>query len=63
LEGKFGCVEEGRGHPDQPEAAPQMSTDMMCGLLELPGGEFEKASFVQGEIVINKYTAEEIGWR
>ena len=62
LENEYGCEATGRGNPDQQPTFPQKTGDIMCGLIEQREGEFHRAEFQQGELVINRHTAAEIGW-
>lgn len=62
LEHEYGCEATGRGEPDQRPLFPQKTADIMCGLIERQEGDFYRANFQQGELVINQHTAAEIGW-
>jgi hypothetical protein len=62
LENEYGCEATGRGEIDRQPTFPQATADIMCGLIERWEGEFRRAKFQQGELVINQHTAAEIGW-
>lgn len=57
------CIYEGRGDPDKRPIHPQTTADIMCFYIEYLPGKFKRASYLNNEVVINKYTAEEIGWK
>lgn len=62
LETEYGCTDEGRGDTDKRPALPQTTADIMCGLVEISRGEYERASLEDKNLVINQVTAKEIGW-
>lgn len=62
IEDKYACEDLGRGNPDTDPIYPQTSADIMCGLIEKAAGKFTRANFQKGQLVVNRYTASEIGW-
>lgn len=57
------CSERGRGDTEKAPAVPQDTTDIMCGYIEKEHDKFERGSFIDGAVVINQLTAQEIGWK
>jgi hypothetical protein len=62
-EDEYACLPEGRGNIDLPVVAQQTTADIMCGLIETGPDDFERGGLTQENITVNRYTAEEIGWR
>jgi hypothetical protein len=65
-EGVAGCTDEGRGdYTDLDSSGSDVSAkaDIMCLFVRNPSGEFRRAHFADGNLVINKFTAEKVGWR
>lgn len=70
-----GCRKEGLGNPDQNPLFPQKTTDIYCGKTFESESDFNNPSggasvpfsyefaVKNNGVVINKYTAEELGWR
>lgn len=56
------CTQEGRGEPTKSPALPQSSTDIMCARVEVGEDKFTQGSLLDSNLVINRYTAKEIGW-
>ncbi len=57
------CSVRGQGEVDRVPSVPQVSGDIMCMFVEKENDKFDRGSFVDGELVVNRYTAEEIGWK
>lgn len=57
------CKESGRGDLEKQPPLPQTTTDLMCMYIEEVGDQFKRASFSDGTLVVNSYTAKEIGWK
>ncbi|MFZ5377037.1 MAG: hypothetical protein ACOZAN_05255 [Patescibacteria group bacterium] len=62
LENEYGCKPEGRGEPEKTPLFPQTTSDIMCGLIEYQAKKFIPAYIDKDQVVINSYTAKEIGW-
>lgn len=56
------CNERGRGEPDKIPLFPQTTADIMCFYIEKNNNEFFRGSIGNYNLIINRYTAEEIGW-
>lgn len=56
------CSERGRGNIDLKPIVPQQTADIMCMYIEKSNDKFVKALFSEDNLVINKFTAKEIGW-
>jgi hypothetical protein len=61
-EDAYGCAPEGRGDTEKSPPFPQTTSDIMCGLIAKSAIRYEKADFKEETLVINKHTAQEIGW-
>lgn len=56
------CSEKGIGNVDKIPTFPQKTGDIMCLFIEYQEGYYKRGHLIDGNLVINKYTAEEIGW-
>jgi hypothetical protein len=55
------CSERGRG--EIAKGVPQDTADIMCMFVETSLDVFNRGQIVNGSIVVNEITAEEIGWK
>jgi hypothetical protein len=56
------CSIRGRGEIDKNPPLPQTTGDIMCLYIEESETKFKRGSLTEKNLVINKFTAEEIGW-
>ena len=57
------CTDKGRGEPMKEPPLPQATGDIMCLFVEGSDGSFKRGRIENGNLVINDYTAREIGWK
>ncbi len=56
------CSLKGLGNPDLAPLYPQTQADIMCMYIEKSANNFTRGYLVNSELIINKFTAGEIGW-
>lgn len=56
------CNDKALGNPDKNPLFPQTTGDIMCGYVEFEKDKYKTGDFLKNNLVINKYTAQEIGW-
>lgn len=62
IEGERSCADNGYGQPDKVPVYPQTKTDIMCGIVHTSKHNVSNGDLARGNIIINKFTASEIGW-
>jgi hypothetical protein len=56
------CKKEGYGQPDKMPLFPQKTGDIMCLVVQVDNSNYKDGNLKDGSLVINRYTAKEIGW-
>lgn len=56
------CYDHGIGNAEQIPLYPQKTSDLFCPVIKIGPGKYVKGYLADKTIVINKYTARELGW-
>lgn len=62
IEGERGCYNNGYGAPQKKPLFPQTTGDIMCLYVATSPQKYYRGSLSDENLVINQYTAQEIGW-